>query len=330
MSKVTILGSGTWGTALANLLASKNEDVTLYSRFKEEAEQYASTRVHPHLPNAKIDERIRFSYKLDEALLGAEYVVFACPSPYIRETARRVAPYAKKDMIMITVAKGIEAKTHMTMSEIIQDELGPEYKVAALSGPTHAEEVSLLMPTVIVSACEDEETAKKVQSLFATPYMRVYINKDIRGVELCGALKNIIALAAGFGDGLGFGDNCKAATITRGLAEMTRLGVAMGCNPLTFSGLAGIGDIVVTATSRHSRNNNAGRLLGQGKSLEETLKEIGMVVEGINALVAAKELSQEYHVEMPIVDAVYAAVYEGVKPLDAVNALFARGLKSEV
>lgn len=330
MSKVTILGSGTWGTALANLLASKSEDVTLYSRFKEEAELYDSTRVHPHLPGARINDSIKFSWKLEEALKGAEFVVFASPSPYIRETARNVAPYVNKDMIFITVAKGIEAGSHMTMSEIIQDELGKDYKVAALSGPTHAEEVSLLLPTVIVSACEDEEVAKKVQALFATNFMRVYINKDIKGVELCGALKNIIALAAGFGDGLGFGDNCKAATITRGLAEMTRLGVAMGCNPLTFSGLAGIGDIVVTATSRHSRNNNAGRLLGQGKSLEETLKEIGMVVEGINALVAAKELSQEYNVEMPIVDAVYAAVYEGVRPMDAVSALFARNLKSEL
>ncbi|MCR5490721.1 MAG: NAD(P)-dependent glycerol-3-phosphate dehydrogenase [Bacilli bacterium] len=330
MSKVTILGSGTWGTALANLLASKSEDVTLYSRFQEEAERYDKTRVHPHLPNAKIDPKIRFSWRLDEALLGAEYVVFASPSPYIRETARNVKPYIKDNMVFITVAKGIEAKTHMTMSDIIHDELGLDKAVVALSGPTHAEEVSLLLPTVIVSACEDEGAAKKVQSLFATSFMRVYINKDIKGVELCGALKNIIALAAGIGDGLGFGDNAKAAIITRGLAEMTRLGIAMGCDPKTFAGLSGVGDIVVTATSRHSRNNNAGRLLGQGKSLEETLKEIGMVVEGVNALTAAKELSEEYQVEMPIVDAVYSSIYEGVKPMDAVAGLFARGLKSEV
>ncbi len=329
MNNVTILGSGTWGTALANLLSSKGIHVTIHSPFKEEAEYYDKFRRHQHLPGAVIDASIVYSWNLEEALKGAEAVVFACPSPYIRSTAKSVKPFYDPNVVYVSVAKGIEAKTHMTMCEIIEEELGAPSTVC-LSGPTHAEEVSLGLPSAILASSRDIKKAKAVQELFATPFMRVYVNPDQHGVELCGALKNIIALAGGISDGLGYGDNAKAAIITRGLAEMMRLGMKMGCQKETFSGLSGIGDIVVTATSRHSRNNNAGRLLGQGKKLDEVLKEIGMVVEGINALDAAKELSEEYEVEMPIVDAVYDVVYNGLPPLEAVQRLFGRERKSEI
>ena len=330
MKRVVILGAGTWGTALANLLASKGVDITLYTRFEEECRIYSTTRRHPHLPGAIIDEKIYITWDIKEALKDKDVVLIATPSLYVRETMERIKHLVNKDQIFITVSKGIEKDTMMTMSEIIEDVLGEDAKTVALSGPTHAEEVSIGLPTAIVSASKDTDTASIIQELFATPYMRVYHNTDIKGVELCGALKNIVALASGISSGLGYGDNAIAAIVTRGLAEITRLGLKMGCQPETFYGLTGIGDIVVTATSRHSRNNKAGFLLGQGKSLEETLEEVGMVVEGINALDAAKELEEKYDIEMPIVNAVYSVVRENKKPQDAVNELFARKQISEL
>lgn len=330
MKKVVILGAGTWGTALANLLASKNVDITLYTRFEEECQIYSSTRKHPHLPGATINEKIYITWDIEEALKDKDVVLIATPSLYVRETMERIKHLVNKNQIFITVSKGIEKDTLMTMSEIIEDVLGEDAKTVALSGPTHAEEVSIGLPTAIVSASKDTDTASIIQELFATPYMRVYHNTDIKGVELCGALKNIVALASGISSGLGYGDNAIAAIVTRGLAEITRLGLKMGCQPETFYGLTGIGDIVVTATSRHSRNNKAGYLLGKGYSLEDTLNEVGMVVEGINALDAAKELEDKYNVEMPIVNAVYSVVRENKKPQDAVNELFARKQISEL
>ena len=255
--------------------------------------------------------------------------MFATPSPYIRETAIAIKPYVNDSQIIITVAKGIEKDTLFTMSEIINDVLGDSFNVVALSGPTHAEEVAIGLPTLIVSACENEEIAKEVQKEFSNDVLRVYTNTDVKGVELSGAMKNIIALAAGMSEGLGFGDNAKAAIITRGLAEITRLGLAMGCEESTFSGLTGIGDIVVTATSTNSRNHNAGVLLGQGHNLEDTLAQVGMVVEGINALDAAKELEKKYNVELPIIDTVYAIVKNDIKVDDAIPLLFGRKKKSE-
>ena len=241
----------------------------------------------------------------------------------------RIIIIINNKQIIISVAKGVEPESLFTMSEIIKDVLGNDYKVVALSGPTHAEEVAIGLPTLIVSACEDEAIANEVRDTINNPVLRVYSNTDIKGVEIAGALKNIIALASGMSQGMGFGDNATAAIVTRGLTEIVRLGKAMGCNPETFYGLTGIGDIVVTATSKHSRNHNAGYLLGQGKNLEETLKEIGMVVEGINALVAAKELSEKYNVEMPIVNGVYSIIYQGVSPKIAVSKLFNRSTKAE-
>ena len=330
MKNIGILGSGTWGTALANMLSKMGHKITLWSKFEKDSIALRETHKHPNLPGSIINDEIVFVTDLKEACLGQDFVIFATPSPYIRETAEAVRDYVNKNQILITVAKGIEKHSHFTMSEIINDVLGDEFKVVALSGPTHAEEVAKGLPTLIVSACEDEEVAKEVQKEVNNDVLRVYTNTDIKGVELCGALKNIIALAAGMSEGLGFGDNAKAAIITRGLAEITRLGLAMGCQEGTFSGLTGIGDIVVTATSTNSRNHNAGVLIGQGYSLQETLEKVGMVVEGVNALEAAKELEKEYQVELPIIDVVYAIVKEGVPVSNAIPMLFGRKTKSEI
>ena len=330
MKNIGILGSGTWGTALANMLSKMGHKITLWSKFEKDSIRLRSEHTHPNLPGSVINDEIVFVTDLKEACLNQDFVIFATPSPYIRETAEICKPYLNKNQILITVAKGIEKDTLYTMSEIINDVLGDEYKVVALSGPTHAEEVARGLPTLIVSSCADEDIAKLVQKEVNNDVLRVYTNTDIKGVELCGALKNIIALAAGMSEGLGFGDNAKAAIITRGLAEITRLGLAMGCQEGTFSGLTGIGDIVVTATSTNSRNHNAGVLIGQGYSLEETLAKIGMVVEGVNALVAAKELEAKYNVELPIIDVVYAIVKEGVPVANAIPMLFGRKAKSEI
>ena len=264
MKNIGILGSGTWGTALANMLSKMGHKVTLWSKFEKDYIALKETHKHPNLPGSIINDEIVFTSELKEACLNQDFVIFATPSPYIRETAEAAKEFLNKNQVLITVAKGIEKDSHYTMSEIINDVLGKDFKVVALSGPTHAEEVALGLPTLIVSACEDEDVAKLVQKEVNNDVLRVYTNTDIKGVELCGALKKIIALAAGMSEGLGFGDNAKAAIITRGLAEITRLGLAMGCQEGTFSGLTGIGDIVVTATSTNSRNHNAGVLIGKG------------------------------------------------------------------
>jgi glycerol-3-phosphate dehydrogenase (NAD(P)+) len=249
---------------------------------------------------------------------------------FVRSTAKKAAPYITANQIIVDVAKGIEADTLSTMSQIIADELkNPAVKIVALSGPTHAEEVAKDMPTTIVSACEDMEAARQVQEIFAGTCMRVYTNPDILGVELCGALKNVMALGSGIALGLGFGDNAKAALITRGMAEIVRLGRAMGCQESTFYGLAGIGDLIVTATSVHSRNNRCGMLLGQGVAPEDAIRQVGMVVEGIHALPAAMQLAEKYNVELPIVAAVNAVVNGGASAREQVHALMHREQKAE-
>jgi len=329
MKNFGILGSGTWGTALANMLSNMGHKVICWSINQEEVDSLNKTHKHIRLPNTDINKSIFFTSCLEEACKDNDFIIFAVPSPFIRETALKAKPFLKPEQIIITVAKGVESGTLMTMSKILHDVLGNDFKVVALSGPTHAEEVAIGIPTLIVSACEDLETANYVRNTISNEVLRVYSNVDIEGVEIAGALKNVIALAAGMSDGMGFGDNTKAAIITRGLTEMTRLGKAMGCTEQTFYGLTGIGDIVVTATSNFSRNHNAGVLLAQGCSLEETKIKIGMTIEGINALHAAKELEEKYNVEMPIVNAVYAVIYEGVDPRVAVKGLFTRNLKHE-
>ena len=331
MKRIGILGAGTWGTALANLLASSGHEVMLWSRFAEEVNTIMKTRRHKNLPGVEINKNILYSCSVEEAVEDKDVVVIAVPSIYVRDTTALAKPYLKPNQIIVTVAKGVEKGTLMTTSEIIHDVLKEkDLPVVALSGPTHAEEVAIGLPTLIVSACERLPSAEEIQNIFYSSSLRVYTNQDILGVELCGALKNIIALAAGMSDGLGYGDNAKAALITRGLREITKIGLAMGANVNTFSGLTGIGDIVVTATSVHSRNHKAGYLLGQGYSLEETLEKVGMVVEGLNSLDAALELEKKYNLKLPIIDTVAAIIDGKVNVKEAVNKLFARKKQNEI
>ncbi|MGI6696180.1 MAG: NAD(P)H-dependent glycerol-3-phosphate dehydrogenase [Christensenellales bacterium] len=333
-SAVGILGTGTWGTALARMLAINGHQVTAWSPISAEIETLAKTRKHPKLPGVEIPASIRFTEKIEEACRDKHVVLFAVPSIFVRETAAKARPFIKDGQIIADASKGIEANTLYSLTMVIQDELshGNEPKtvrLVALSGPTHAEEVARDMPTTIVAASDDLKAAETVQDIFMNTCMRVYTNEDIRGVELCGALKNIIALACGISGGLGYGDNTRAALITRGMAEITRLGIAMGCQPRTFSSLAGIGDLIVTATSAHSRNNRAGTLMGQGASVKEAVEKVGMVVEGLNALPAAMRLAEKHQADMPIIRAVDAIVAGRVSPDDAVDALMQREKKHE-
>lgn len=333
MKRIAVLGAGTWGTALARMLSNTGSIVTVWSALEREVRELSETRTHPNLPGVDIPKEIVFTGSMEEACQGAELLLFAVPSPYVRETARKAAPYVGPGQLAADAAKGIEPGTLLSMTEVIADELkkagaGPA-RLVALSGPTHAEEVARDMPTTIVSASADPEAAELVQDLCMNTCMRVYTNSDIRGVELCGAVKNVIALASGISLGLGYGDNTKAAIITRGLAELTRLGCAMGCDRQTFTGLAGIGDLIVTATSVHSRNNRCGQLIGGGLAPKEAVERTGMVVEGLNALPAVLELSERYEVEMPIVRAVESIIHGGVSPARAVRELMARDKKGE-
>ena len=335
MSSIGVLGAGTWGMALARMLSNSGQDVTVWSAIKKEIDDLSSTRCHPNLPDMIIPDTIVFTKSIEEVCVQKDIILFAVPSVFVRSTAEKARQYIPDGQIVVDVAKGIEADTLYTMSEVIRDEiqkdgLHPNAKIVALSGPTHAEEVACDMPTTIVSACTDLDVAEKVQDVFMNTCMRVYTNVDVHGVELCGALKNIIALAAGLSKGLGYGDNAKAALITRGMAEISRLGVAMGCMEQTFNGLAGIGDLIVTATSEHSRNNRAGQLIGNGCSPSDAIKRVGMVVEGVNALPAVMQLMQRYDIDMPIVTAVNAVVNEGADPKEIVTRLMSRDKKSEL
>lgn len=325
MKSIGVLGAGTWGMALARMLYNSGHQVCVWSAVEKEIDEFSVTRKHPNLPGMEIPAGLEFTKDIEAVCANKDILLFAVPSVFVRSTARKAAPYIPNEQIIVDVAKGIEADTLFTMTQIIADELkNPTVKLVALSGPTHAEEVAKDLPTTIVSACEDMQAAKTVQDVFFNTCMRVYTNDDVLGVELCGAMKNIIALASGVAVGLGFGDNTKAALITRGMAEISRLGKAMGCHPQTFSGLAGIGDLIVTATSVHSRNNRCGLLMGQGVSPSDAVKQVGMVVEGINALPAAMRLKEQYQVEMPIIEAVNAIVNQGVAPLDTIRMLMDR------
>lgn len=331
MKSIGVFGAGTWGMALAAMLANSGHSVTVWSKLPAEIDSLSATRAHPNLPGLVIPESILFTKDIQTVTENKDILLFAVPSVFVRSTAREAAPYIPNGQVIVDVAKGIEADTLLTMTGIIASELKNDtVKLVALSGPTHAEEVALGLPTTIVSASSDEDAAKLVQDVFTSSCMRVYTNGDTLGVELCGAMKNIIALASGISTGLGFGDNAKAALITRGIVEISRLGIAMGCQAETFGGLAGIGDLIVTATSQHSRNNRCGMLLGQGVAPEEAVKQVGMVVEGINALPAAMRLAKEYGVEMPIVEVVNAIVNEGARPDSAVAALMGRDKKPEL
>ncbi len=335
-NSMTVLGAGTWGITLAKVLADQGYDVTVWSPIQKEIDQLNATHIHPNLSYVTLPDHLQYTSNIEEACKDAKMITIAVPSIFMRSTIKQASKFIHKEQIIVTVTKGIEESTLFTMSEVIQDELNQNeehpynYKIVALSGPTHAEEVIREVPTSIVAASTDLEIAKEVQSIYSCSYFRVYTNFDILGVELCGAIKNIIALTCGIAEGLGLGDNTKAALMTRGINEMTKLGLAMGCTSQTFLGLTSVGDTVVTAFSKHSRNNRCGNLIGQGYTVQEAVKEVGMVVEGLNALPAAKRLQEKYEIEMPIIETVYQMVNQGLTAKEALSHLMSRSLKSEL
>ena len=329
MAKVSVIGAGSWGTALALLLYKNEHEVTVWSYQEEEVRMLSEKREHvSKLPGVRIPDEIYFTADIKEAVEGKDAVVLAVPSIHVRSTARMISPYAKKGQMFVDVAKGIEEDTLMTLSQQIEEEM-PQADVAVLSGPSHAEEVGRGLPTTVCIGAHTEETAKYLQKLFMNEVFRVYISPDMLGIELGGALKNVIALAAGIADGMGYGDNTKAALITRGIAEISRLGVKMGGAAETFSGLAGIGDLIVTCASVHSRNRKAGYLMGQGKTMQEAMDEVKMVVEGVYSAKAAAKLGKKYDVSLPIIEEVNKVLFENKSPKDAVNELMLRGGKAE-
>lgn len=329
MSKVSVIGAGSWGTALAILLEKNGHQVTLWSHREEEAKELAKSREHKSkLPGVEIPEGIEIIGNLESALREKDVIVFAVPSVAVRSTAKKVAPYVKEGQLIVNVAKGIEETTLMTLTDIIEEEI-PGAKGCVLSGPSHAEEVSRGLPTTCVVGAKDKETAEFLQNIFMSPVFRVYISPDILGIELGGALKNVIALAAGTADGLGYGDNTKAALITRGITEIARLGIAMGAKADTFYGLSGIGDLIVTCASKHSRNRKAGYLMGQGRNMQQAMDEVNMVVEGVYSAKAGLALSQKYKVEMPIIEQVNKVLFEGKALAVAVKELMVRDKKIE-
>lgn len=333
VKKVTVLGAGSWGTALATVLAENGYNVPLWSRKKEQVLQMTNTRRNPkYLPDVELPANIYPTTALETAIEGAEVVVFATPSHAIRELAKRTSGKINADQMVIHAAKGFELDTLKRMSQVLSEELPlhGEDNIVVLSGPSHAEEVAQKHPTTVVVSSGAPHLAEKAQDVFINSFFRVYTNPDVIGVEIGGALKNIIALGAGMSDGLGFGDNAKAALLTRGLAEIGRLGVSMGAKPVTFAGLAGVGDLVVTCTSQHSRNWRAGFLLGQGKTLAAVLKEMGMVVEGVKTTQAAYALSKQYEVEMPITCELYNVLFADKDPKNAVEDLMGRGRTHEL
>ncbi len=333
--RIGVLGAGTWGIALARMLANSGHVVTVWSAIPSEIDHLIATHSHPNLPGMVVPDTILFTKELSQVCQDQQILLFAVPSSFVRSTAQKAAAFIPDGVVIVDVAKGIEPGTLCTMTQVIRSVLDAagghaHVKLVALSGPTHAEEVAKDLPTTIVSACQDLQVAEYVQDVFMNTCMRVYTNTDVLGVELCGALKNIVALATGIVVGLGYGDNTKAALITRGMAEISRLGTAMGCAQQTFHGLAGIGDLIVTATSMHSRNNRAGQLIGRGMTPEQAVKEVGMVVEGIHALPAAMTLSKMYGIELPIVTAVDQVVNHGADPGEKVRELMQRRKQTEV
>ena len=322
--KVTVLGAGTWGTALAILLAENKHEVTIWSKLPKEIEELENNRTAiKNLPGAILPENVAVTTELEAALQEPEMIIMAVASVFVRETAKRISSMIPAGMIIVNVAKGVEEATLKTLTEVIEDEI-PQAEVAVLSGPSHAEEVSRKIPTTIVAGANKKQVADKIQDTFMNDFFRVYTSPDVIGIELGGSLKNVIALAAGVVDGMGLGDNTKAALMTRGIAEISRLGVAMGGKYETFAGLSGMGDLMVTCTSKHSRNRNAGFLIGQGKSADEAMKEVNQVVEGVYSAKAAYKLGQKYEVELPIVEQVNKVLFENKPVKEAIYDLLIR------
>lgn len=329
MASIGVIGAGSWGTALAVLLCGNGHEVTLWSIIEDEVHTLQTKRENPDkLPGVKLPEKIEVTSDLEKTISGKQVLVLAVPSPYVRSTAHTMKPYVAEGQIIVNVAKGIEEDSLKTLSQVIEEEI-PQALVAVMSGPSHAEEVGRGIPTTIVVGAHDRKTAEYLQGIFMNEVFRVYTSPDVLGIELGAALKNVVALAAGIADGLGYGDNTKAALITRGIAEIARLGTAMGGKVETFSGLSGIGDLIVTCASMHSRNRRAGILIGKGYSYEEAMKEVKMVVEGVYSAKAAVRLAEKCGVQLPIIEQVNAVLFEGKRADEAVKDLMLRDKKIE-
>ena len=329
MAKVSVIGAGSWGIALAAVLEKNGHEVTVWSAIQEEIEMLKRDREHKEkLPGVRLEEGIRLTADLAQAASGKDLLVMAVPSVFVRSTAKSMRPYLEEQALIVNVAKGIEEQTLMTLTDIIAEEI-PQAKVAVLSGPSHAEEVGRGLPTTCVAGAKKKEDAEYVQNIFMNDVFRIYTSPDMLGIELGGALKNVIALAAGMADGIGYGDNTKAALITRGITEIGRLALAMGAKYETLSGLTGIGDLIVTCASVHSRNRKAGMLIGQGRTAEEAMGEVKMVVEGVYSAKAAMGLSEKYQVPMPIIEEVNRILFEGKPVREAVQGLMLRDKKAE-
>ena len=328
MSKITVIGSGSWGVALATYLAKQGNEVKIWSFSEDEKNAINLERRCVFLPKIKLPENIYCTTSYEEALEGTEFVLHVTPSKFVRNTIKGYKDYLTKDQIILMCSKGFEAGTNLALDDVIEQEL-PGQKYGILAGPSHAEEVSIDIPTALVIASHDEDVRNKVAELFKSSVLRIYTSKDVKGVELGGALKNIIAFCAGISVGLNLGDNTFAALATRGLVEIARLGTKMGGEEKTFYGLTGLGDLIVTCSSEHSRNRRAGKMIGQGHTVEEARKEIGMTIESIDNIEVAYALAKQYDVEMPIVNAVYDVLYNGLNPKEAVEILMTRSLKEE-
>ncbi|MGL4875692.1 MAG: NAD(P)H-dependent glycerol-3-phosphate dehydrogenase [Clostridium sp.] len=329
MKKIGFIGGGSFGTALAVQLANKGENVIIYDRSDDVCTDINVNRKNDkYIKNISIPKNVKATTNMEEAILDIDYLVIAVPSHVIRSIAKEIKAKINEKTVVISIAKGIEAETNKRLSEVLEEEL--ENPIVILSGPSHAEEVAIGLPTTLVSTSNKMKYAEKVQELFMTSSLRIYTNDDIIGVEIGGAIKNIIALAAGVGDGVGYGDNSKAALMTRGMKEISRVGIALGGKAETFYGLTGMGDLIVTCTSLHSRNRRAGILIGKGKSLNEALEEVGMIVEGVKACKAFHELNSKMNVSMPITEGLYTVLFEGKKPDVVVSELMGREKKNEV
>lgn len=329
MKTIGVIGAGSWGTALATVLAGKGNEVRIYDVDQQPLQRMQQARENTdYLPGVSLNEHVRIAWSNEEALTGADVVLFSAPTQHFRSAAEAAKAYVPEGALIINVAKGIEQKTHKRLSEIAEEFFDLD-RYVVLSGPSHAEEVGRRMPTTVAVASRNLKAAEAIQDLFMTDRFRVYTTEDVVGVELGGALKNIIALGAGISDGMGFGDNAKAALMTRGLAEIKRLGLVLGAQAETFAGLTGVGDLIVTCTSMHSRNRRCGILIGEGTHPDEAVKQIGMVVEGMHTAEAAYELAKANEVEMPITDAIYAVTRGKIKAADAIEQLMGREKKHE-
>ncbi len=330
MAAYSVIGAGSWGIALAKVLAQNGNDVTVWSIIEDEIKMLSENKEHlSKLPGVKLPDNMSYTTDLEASIKGKEMVILAVPSPFTRSTAKSMAPYVSDGQLIVNVAKGIEDGSYMTLTDIIEQEI-PNATVAVLSGPSHAEEVGKNMATTLVAGAREQQTAEYIQNAFMCDFLRVYTSPDVLGIELGGALKNVVALAAGIADGLGCGDNAKAALITRGIAEIARLGVAMGGKIESFTGLTGIGDLIVTCSSMHSRNRRAGMLIGQGYTMQEAMDEVQMVVEGVYSAKAAAGLAKKYNISMPIVKEVNDILFEGQSAQQAITDLMFRDKSVEV